>query len=257
MFLRQTKFLPSLLLSVSVVSSSLAAIDNEKLANSIIKLRGDVEELYSQIKDNKQRYTSEMKSLSMQTTDTEAQINRKETSIKLAQNKLQEIQGKIKETSSANSNIKPLIKEALMLLENSIIEGLPFRVTERIADLKKIQADLNDNQITSEKALALVWAAYDDAIRVTKEIGLFKQEITLNGHNVLAKIAKLGSVAIFFSTPSDELGFTMKTDKGYEYKVITDPKDKEKIVALFDALQKQIRTGFFTLPNGLILQGSN
>ncbi|QOP41995.1 DUF3450 family protein [Sulfurimonas marina] len=258
MFLNQTKVLPSLLLSLSIVSSSLsAASDHDELVNSIVKLRGDVEGLYTQIKENKQRYSDEMKSLSMQITDTEAQINRKETSIKLAKGKLQEIRTKIKETSSTNTEIKPLITEAITLLEGSIKEGIPFMVDHRIAELHKIKSDLDENLITAEKALALVWASYDDAIRVTKEIGLFKQEITLKGKNTLAKIAKIGSVALFFSTPTDELGYAIKTDNGYEYKLVTDPKDKEKIVALFDALQKQIRTGFFELPNAFILQGSN
>lgn len=258
MLFKQTKVIPSLLISLSLASSSLMATsDHEELVNSIVKLRGDVESLYTELKENKQRYNDEMKSLSMQITDTEAQINRKETSIKLAQKRLEELRLKIEETSSSNANIKPLIDESIALLEETITNGVPFMVEQRVADLHKIKTDLDENLITPEKALALVWAAYDDAIRVTKEIGLFKQEITLNGKPTLAKIAKLGSIALFFSTPTDELGYAVKTDKGYYYKVVTDPKDKEKIVALFDALQKQIRTGFFELPNAFILQGSN
>lgn len=257
MFLRQKKVLPSLLLSLSIVSSSLSATsDHDELVNSIIKLRGDVEALYTEIKENKERYNDEMKSLSLQITDTEAQINRKTTAIKLAKGKLEEITTKIRETSSSNQDIKPLVYQAIELLQKSIQEGIPFMVAQRVASLNKIKSDLEENTITNEKALALTWAAYDDAIRVTKEIGLFKQEITLDGKNTLAKIAKIGSVALFFSTPTDEIGYAVKTDAGYGYKRVTDPKDKEKIVALFDALQKQIRTGFFELPNAFILQGS-
>ena len=110
--------------------------------------------------------------------------------------------------------------------------------------------------ITNEKALSLTWASYDDTIRVTKEIGLFKQQINVKGQKVLARIAKLGSVAMFFSTPSNEVGFVVKNANAYEYKQITNPEDIKKIVALFDALQKQIRTGYFELPNALVLQGS-
>lgn len=256
MFLLKTKVLPSLILSASIVSGLTASSNHDELVTSIVKLRGDVEALYTQLKDNKQRYTEEMKSLSLQITDTDAQINRKTTAIKLAKKKLEDIQDKIKTTSSSNQEIKPLIYEAIKLLEKQIMAGIPFMVNQRTADLHKIQSDLEENVITNEKALALVWASYDDAIRVTKEIGLFKQEININGTTRLAKVAKLGSVALFFSTPSDEIGYAVRKGNGYEYKTVTDPKDKEKIVALFDALQKQIRTGFFELPNALILQGS-
>lgn len=257
MIFSQEKIIYSLALSATLLSSSLIAGNNEKLVNSIIELRGDVENIYTDIKENKQRYNSEMKSLSMQITDSEAQINRKTTSIKLAKNELSNIKIKIKETSSGNSEIKPLVINALDLLEKSINEGIPFMVNKRVADIQKIKSDLQDNLITNEKALSLAWASYDDTIRVTKEIGIFKQKIDLKGKKVLVKIAKLGSIAMFFSTPSNEVGFVVKDMNDYKYKQITNPDDVKKIVALFDALQKQIRTGYFELPNALVLQGSN
>ena len=204
------KLMPSLALSAVLLTASLSANTNEKLVNSIIQLRGDVENLYTDIKENEQTYHAQMKSLSMQITDSEAQINRKTTSIKLAKNELNKIQTQIKETSSGNAEIKPLVLNALDLLEKSIKEGIPFMVEARVADLHKIKSDLNTNLITNEKALALTWASYDDTIRITKEIGLFKQQIEVNGKKDLAKIAKLGSVALFFTTPSDEVGFVVK-----------------------------------------------
>ncbi len=256
MIFHHNKIIYSLALSVTLLSSSSTASTTEELAKSIIKLRGDVESLYTDIKENKERYSAHMKSLSMQITDSQAQINRKTTSIKLAESELEKIKSKIKETSNSNKEIKPLVLNALALLEKSIKEGIPFMVEQRVAELKKIKSDLDNSLITNEKALALTWAAYDDAIRVTKEIGLFKQNIELQGKKVLAKVAKLGSIALFFTTPTDEVGFVVKNNNTYSYKVITDPKDRKKIITLFDALQKQIRTGFFELPNALVLQGS-
>ena len=252
----QNKTLYSLTLVALLNASSLSASTNEKLVNSIINLRGDVENLYTSIKENKQRYNATMKSLSMQVTDSQAQINRKTTSMKLAQHELEKIKQKIKQTSSGDTQIKPLVIDALALLESSINEGIPFMVKERVADLKKIKSDLEENLITNEKALSLAWASYDDTIRVTKEIGLFKQQINFKGQDVQVRIAKLGSVAMFFSTPSNEVGFVVNNAGEYEYKHITNPEDIKKIVALFDALQKQIRTGYFELPNALVLQGS-
>lgn len=255
MTLNHSKIACSILLTATL-SSSLFATTDKELANSIIKLRGDVETLYTDIKENKQRYNSEMKSLSMQITDSEAQINRKTTSIKLAQKELEKVKLSIQETSSGNTEIKPLVLNALDLLEKSIKEGIPFMIEQRIASLHKIKNDLNEGLLTNEKALSLTWASYDDTIRVTKEIGLFKQQIDFNGKSVLAQIAKIGSVALFFSTPTNEVGYVLKDDAKYAYKHITNPEDIKKIVTLFDALQKQIRTGYFELPNALVLQGS-
>jgi len=257
MITNHKKILLSLAVSTTLLSSSLLAQGSDQMVQSIMKLRGDVEALHSGIQENKLRYESEMKSLYMQTTDTEAQINRHTTSLKLAKSELQKIKTKISKTTSGDTQIKPLVISAINTLEKSIQDGIPFMTQKRIESLEKIKLDLNEGLITPEKALALTWANYDDTIRVTKEIGLFKQEIEMNGQKVLAKIAKIGSVMMFFSTPKDEVGHVVKTESGYDYKRITNPEDIKKIVALFDALQKQIRTGFFELPNALVLQGSN
>ncbi len=256
MFTKQKQTLVLLALSSTLLSSTLMAQNSETIVKSIINLRGDVENLYSEIQENKSRYTSQMKSLEMQSTDTEAQINRKSTSIKLVKAELEKIKQKIKETTSTNKELKPLVFHALTLLEQTIKDGIPFMVEKRVSDLEKIKSQLNEGLITQEKALALTWASYDDTIRVTKEIGLFKQEIDFKGEKILAKIAKIGSVMMFFSTPKDEVGYVEKTDSGYKYKHITDPKDIEKIISLFDALQKQIRTGYFEIPNALVLMES-
>jgi chromosome segregation ATPase len=252
MITHQKKILFSLVVS-TLFSSSLLAKSSEEIVESIMKLRAEVESLYTQIDENKDYYKAQMKSLSMQSADSEAQINRERTSIKLAESELQKIQTKIENSSSNNVELKPLISDAIAQLQSSIKAGIPFQVQERLASLEKIKTQLNENEITSERALAMVWASYDDAIRLTKEIGIFKQQISINDKKLLAKVAKIGSVMIYFQAPDESVGYVSKTDTGYEYKVVNNAEDVKKITALFDALQKQIRTGYFTLPNALVL----
>lgn len=253
MLINHKKVLLSLVISATLFSPSAFAQNSEEIIKSIMKLRADVESLYTSIDENKDNYRAQMKSLAMQSADSEAQINRENTSIKLANTELEKLQTKVKEKSSNNTELQPLLTYALDLLEKSINEGFPFKVQERLTEINKIRTQLEDNTITKERALALVWASYDDNIRVTNEIGLFKQNIIIDGKKTLSQVAKLGSVMMFFSTPDERVGHVIKTATGYEYKEITDPKDIEKIVNIFDALQKQIRTGFFTLPNALVL----
>ncbi|MCH9741417.1 MAG: DUF3450 domain-containing protein, partial [Epsilonproteobacteria bacterium] len=175
---------------------------------------------------------------------------------KVTESELEEANKKLLTLSTKNESIKPLLIKALDSLEASIKVGIPFKTTQRLSDVQKLKTQLNDGVITEEKALSLIWASYDDNIRLTKEIGLFKQEIELNGEVKLAKIAKLGSVMMYFATPDDKVGYVTKEGNGYSYKVINDKESVTKIVALFDSLQKQIRTGYFSLPNALVLMES-
>jgi hypothetical protein len=239
----------------ALFSPALGLAEDEEMVKSIMDLRADVEALYTKIDENKEDYKAQMKSLSLQISDTEAQINRLETSIKLKEQELQKIQDKIATKSTDNFELKPVLNDAFAMLEKNIREGLPFKVPERLAALEKIKTDLKTGTITDERALALLWSNYEDNIRLTSEIGLFKQKIEIDGEEVLAQVAKVGTVMLFFSTPDNRVGYVTEDGAGYTYKTVNSENKREAIVALFDALAKQIRTGYFTIPNALVLTG--
>lgn len=255
MFITPKKSLISLTLSITLLAPFAHASNDEEMVKSIMKLRADVESLYTKIDENKVAYKAQMKSIALQNADNDAQINRKSTSIKLADLELQKIKVKIENTSTSNLELKPLIKELATNLKNSITNGIPFKIQERLASLSKIEKDLEEKLITGERALALLWASYDDNIRLTKEIGLFKQNINVNSRDILAQVAKVGSVLLYFKTPNKEVGYIKKDGSTYQTIVVNDKEEIKSINNLFDALTKQIRTGFFTLPNALVLQG--
>lgn len=241
----------SILTALALFSST--SLYGENIVDSIMKLRSDVEGLYTKIDENKENYKSQMKSIAMQVADTEAQIGRKETTLKLNNLELEKTNSKLAQLGSSVQDFKPILMDAIAKLEILIKSGIPFKIDERLAALTKIKTDLNGGVITQEKALSLVWASYDDALRITKEIGLFKQTIELNGEPKMAKVAKLGSIALYFTTPDNQVGYVVKEGKSYKYTIEENEEKVQKIVALFDSLQKQIRTGYFSVPNALVL----
>jgi hypothetical protein len=229
---------------------------DENMAQSIMALRADIEALYTQIDDSKDRYKAQMKTLDLEAADLEVQISRKQTEISLASLELDKIKMEIADASGQNVELGPLLENAFDSLEESIKNGFPFKTEERLADLEKIRDDVDANLISQERALALLWASYEDNIRLTKEIGLFKQNILLDGKKVQATIAKIGTVMLYFVTPDEQVGYATKKGTGYTFKVVDDPAESDQILALFDSLNKQIRTGYFTLPNVLAQQGT-
>jgi len=237
-----------------VALPAFASQSEDAMVKSIMKLRNDVESLYTKINENKEDYKAQMKSFMMQRADMEAQINRQETAMKLLREELNKAKSKLASMQHDNEDITPTLIRAIDKLDSVIAGGIPFRVADRRAELKKIKTHLQDKTLSPEKGLSMVWASYDDMIRLTKEIGLFRQPITIDGKEKLAQVAKLGSIALYFATPDDRVGYALRSGDGYRYKVETDEAKAQQIVALFDALKKQIRTGYFTLPNALILE---
>ncbi len=252
-----TRTLVSILFSMMLFSPSFLHAEDEKMVESIMKLRADVETLYTKIDESKENYKTQMQSLAMQITDSEAQINRINTSIKLADVELEKTQREIADTANASVELRPLLESAFSMLETSIREGFPFMVQERLAVFEKIRTDLAQNLITEERALALLWASYDDNIRLTSEIGLFKQKVTIDGRDVLAHVAKIGSVMLFIQTLDNRVGHATKDGDRYTFRTVQDPNQKKSILVLFDALRKQIRTGYFSIPNALLVTGGS
>lgn len=247
------KSLISFTLAATLLSPSLFAENNEEMVQSIMKLRADVEALYTQIDENKEHYKAQMKSYAVQSADNRAQINRKTTDIKLAKLELEKVKVEIAATSDESVDLAPLIERGTDTIKASINAGIPFKTSSRIASIDEINFKLEEGLITQEKALQLLWSSFDDNLRMTKEIGLFKQQIDVEGKSIMAKIGKIGTIMMFFATPDERVGYVIKQKDAYTYKVATDEKDVEMINALFDALQKQIRTGYFTVPNALVL----
>lgn len=241
--------------AIALFSPAVYAESNAEMVKSIMKLRADVEGLYTQIDENKESYKAQMKSYAMQVADNEAQINRKDTALKVANAESTKIEEQIAKQGASANDLTPMLTVAIDNLEKIVKSGIPFKTEERVADLEKIKTDLKSGNITQEKALSLVWASYDDALRLTKEVGLFKQQIKIGKEVKLAKVAKIGTAMMFFLTPDDQVGYVKNTNGTYAYVVASDEKSKEQIHTLFDALQKQIRTGYFNLPNALIIAG--
>lgn len=237
-----------------VVVAPLYADTETALVDSIMKLRADVEGLYSQLQEKKENHRAQMKSFAMQKADLESQINRQDTAFKKLHLDVENTRKQMLEASSKNKDLKPLLLAALSSLMQDVERGLPFKKSARMADLEKLRSRIEAGTITPERGLSQVWASYEDALRLTRENGVFKQEIELDGQSHLSDVAKLGSVMMFFRTPDDRLGYVEKSGDGYNYHISESEEEQRQISTLFDAIKKQIRSGYFHLPNALVLR---
>jgi hypothetical protein len=238
-------------LAFLIAGSSLMA-NSDNMAESLMKLRAEVEQLDSSIADEKDAFKGSMKSLRLQKNDLEAMAAREDLRIKQLSAEMAKVKKEVIEAGKNSVGLKPMVLEALVSLEKTVQTQIPFKTADRIADLQRIQSQLENDEITAQKALALTWNAYGDAIRMSKENGIFKQTIELNGQDRLAEVARIGTMMMYFKTPNDEMGYVLKSQQGWDYKQVLDKAQADQIAALFDAFKKQIRTGYFTLPNALV-----
>jgi exonuclease VII large subunit len=232
-----------------IAALPLSADRLSNLAKSLIELRSDVEKLHSQLDDTKQSYTNSIKSLNVQRTDIEAAISRESLKIKQLKSALKKVQDRIALQSGGSKAYKKVAQDAIELLKTELSKQLPFKMKDRVKELETISRRIAHNQITPEKGLNRVWAIYEDNFRMSHENGVFRQNVTINGQEYLADVVRLGSVAMYFKTSDDKMGYFTKTSTGWTLVQTVDSEDKALIAYLFDSMKKQIRSGFFTIPN--------
>lgn len=235
------------LLSPAVYGASEARLDN--LAEELIQLRGEVEELHSQLEVKKEQHRNRMASLARQEGELQSSINRQQRSIAELEQSLQENRERAREAGIAADELKPVVSEAIDQAHGMVDGSLPFKPAERRQALDDIHSQLNSGVLTPHKAVNRLWSFYEDELGLTNENGIYRQSIELDGKEQLAEVARIGTVMMYFRTSDGVYGETFPTDQGWAYRVLSDADKVKQVKGVFAALQKQIRAGFFQLPN--------
>ena len=237
------------------VSNIAYAQDDEKLAENLISLRGEVEDLQSELKILKSEHTNSMSYLNTRKTELEANVDRKNLKIKQVRIELEKLQDKVLLLGKGSDQLIPQVIKLIDTVKLTLSTGIPFKYTERLSVIKDIERKLIANQITSQNAINRIWAFIEDEIRLTRENAIYSQTIELNGENILVEVAKLGTVLMYFKTRDDKFGVAKKSNNKsnnkWTYELLRETDQIQQVSVLFNSLKKQIRQGYFTLPLNL------
>jgi len=224
--------------------------DLSTLAERLISLRGDVEALNDDIEAQQQDHRNRMSSLTQRRAELDAQIQRQELEIKKLRNEIEELQAESTGLSEEIAVLEPTVRDAAERLEGRIRSSLPYMTEERVQDLAAVITKLDKEEITAARALNNIWTFFEDELRLSRESEMFRQTITVEGEEQLADVVRLGMVMLFFKTGDDTYGYAVRAGDDWNYQVATG-SDRSRIEELFAAFEKQVRTGFFVVPNVL------
>lgn len=238
-------------LAVSLVPAIALSQDQslDNLAQELIRLRNDVEALHSELESKREQYRTELRSLAAQKAELEASKRREELSVQQLEETLAETRESAQQAGVAGEALQPVLIESISALQRHIDAGMPFKPGERTAALEELRTQLESGAIAPQRAVNRLWGFYEDELRLTSENGIYSQVVDLNGKDVLVDVARLGMVLMYFRTKDERFGMAVETPQGWRFERVGDSEDARRIEDLFDSLTKQIRTGFFTLPN--------
>ena len=230
-----------------------AAEDPAALAAELARLRQQVETLTTAIDAEKEGLKTELRALETQKTDLALQIQKEELRVRQLEHSLAERRRILQTGAEAGDALAPTVRDAIGRIREAVEAGLPFKRGERLADLETLRQQLDDGLVAPIDTVARLWERVEDELRLARETGLYQQVVDLGGEKVLADVAKVGMVMLFFRTKDGRYGHAVRDAKGqWSYRVLPDEADRKQVAAFFDALKKQIRVGFFELPGALV-----
>jgi hypothetical protein len=225
--------------------------DFSNLANRLVKMRGDVDSLQSELNVQREEHKNRMAYLTAQIADIEASRDREALRVRQLETDLEEIRAEVASAGDTSETLTPVVLGHIDLMRQQVSRGFPFKVTERQLALDDISDQLESGVINAQRAVNRLWAFVEDEIRLSRENAIYTQSIQLNGESILVDIAKLGSTMMYFRTRENAYGRAVPGASGWTFELLNSTDDQKHVAVLFDSLRKQIRQGYFELPNAM------
>jgi uncharacterized membrane-anchored protein YhcB (DUF1043 family) len=238
-----------LALLLLVVSGFVQADSLENLAEELVNLRMEVDELHAELDQLKEEHKSTMNSLGMQRSELEASLKREQVKVKQVRQELEENRSEAQAAGAADDELKPTVIEAVTRIRRHVQDSLPFKRNERLAELDDIERQVKNGNLTAHRAVNSLWTFLQDELRLTGENGKHRQSMDIEGRKVLTDVARIGMVMMYFQTEDDQYGMVTPVDGQWTNRILYDADQKRRTRELFESLQKQVRTGFFSIPN--------
>lgn len=218
-------------------------------ASELAKLRREVETLSSDLGLRKDDLRGRLKAVEAQKIEIEAQIRREELRLAQIEGEAAARRAELAASATRGDTLAPALLASIETVRAGVARGLPFHTPERLAELDQLRVQLEGGLLTPESATARLWAFAEDELRLVRENGLDRQIVALEGKEVLADVARLGMVALYFRTDGGVVGAAVRDGDAWTWRVYADRDDHKAVEGLFEKLKHGVRNGAFVLPN--------
>ena len=223
----------------------------EGLAAELARLRSEIEALDQALDEKKETQRHQLRALAAQKLNLEAEVQREELRTKQLAEELERVRARIRAAGAQQAELKPAVLAAIERMKATVEVSLPFRAADRRGELERLARELEGDTVLPSVALSRLWGWVEDEVRLSRENGLYQQVISLDGREVLAEVARLGMVMLYFRAPDGRYGAAREAGGRWRFEAFTARDDAERTQRLFDALEKRVRVGWFVLPDAI------
>lgn len=222
----------------------------DRRAEELARLRREVESLSTEVGLAKEELRSRLRTIEGQRSEVDVQLRREDLRLAQLEGEAQARRDQSAQRREQHEALAPTVIEAVAAVRDTVARSLPYRQTERLAELDTLKRQLVEGLIGPEAAAARLWAFVEDELRLTRENGLDRQVIVLgSGEEVLADVAHLGMAALYYRSDGGQYGVAVAGTDGWSWRAAGSRDEEKAIEALFGRLQHGVRSGAFSLPN--------
>ncbi len=244
--------LSTMAIALLLVPSLTQAADTtlDRLSKQLVDLRTQVQTLSEELQTAKTRHKNRLGALARQQGSAEVTLGQAQTQLKQLQDKLAEQKAQAEASGSSLQALQQQVEQLLATTRQQVQASLPFKREARLAQLDELKRQLAQQLLTPQQAMNRLWDFYADEIRLTRDLGLYRQTVKVNGQERLAEVARLGMVAMFYRTEDQQYGKVVRRQGEWQYQPV-DAANNHLVAALFKALEQHKSHGYFLLPNVL------
>lgn len=234
-----------------IAASPVLADELGTMAKRMSELRGQVESMSDDLSSRKNDMQEQLRSFARQKAELELEIQREDTRLAKMRQAVAEKRAVVDVLKVQNQALAPTFDSQVAAVRGYIEGSLPFRTKDRLAELDKLTDQVKSGLLAPPRALNRLWGFIEDELRMTRESGMFTQPVVVNGKEQLADVVRLGMVILYYRTPDQQFGHSVRENGAWRFRAIDDDDGRKQVRALFDTFKKQIRTGYFELPGAL------
>jgi len=224
-----------------------AVAQEDARAQRLAELRAEISDLHESIADEREAVRSQLRRVETESLELEARIRQSELRLENAKTEMASLRETLAVEAESSEALTPVLHAALDNVEASIKGGLPYRIAERVGAVDELRRHLNDGTLQPTRVAGRLWQLVEDELRLTRENAIDRQVAPVDGQEELVDVARVGTVGMYFKTADEQYGIVQPKDNGWAWTSLSE-EDALPVVALFDALSKQVRVGYHDLP---------
>ncbi len=232
-------------LNISAESSIL-----KKYAANLSELRKEIQIIINDIEREKTISSSDILSLADRKNSLENELRIINMELLEAERKKNSYAETIRKHEAPFEKTKAVLVEKIDLLAETVKNGIPFRIEERINYLEEIKSEIlslkGDMEFSSMKLFQFI----EDELKMSKETVLTKIPLKIESDDtpVLTNVIRVGTLMLL-TERNGKYGMVHRDAKGsWTFREIKEKKEVKKTGLLFDSFNKKINSGFFHIP---------